>query len=510
MKLGTKVLLVIFLTWTFMVWATYIGSTKILEKSYLLLEDKQQARDINQIHEVINALLINNDINLKAWADWDEMYQFAVDHDKKFLDANITPASLANFYIDLFLIYDINGNPLFTQELNSDRSKFLPMPHEIAQLFNKRGILNRLVTLPESDNDVVGLVLVPSKGILGFASRRILNSEEKGPAHGTLISVQYINETVLQELRKQSKLDIYLFTLPQIQKNAELNKEFTRVLVTGKDDARVNHNEKTIFLYYILRDINHKPIGFIKTIVPRDIRIAGKNTVFYFNVALTTTGIIFAIMLFYLIRSLVIIRLEKINNKLGNIIKENNFTLRVPDEGKDELSSVGTEMNKMLSTISSVESVLTDTINSMPSMLIIIDNSIHITNLNYLAEKELGLTSEKAKGKPLFDLFPFLLMYEDKITDSIKNTLVQEIKKISYTTDKNSRFLNVIIFPLHQSREKTIAIRIDDISERIKLEERLMQTDKLTSVGILTTGVASEIDEPIHYIYNSVEPIKKN
>jgi PAS domain S-box-containing protein len=260
----------------------------------------------------------------------------------------------------------------------------------------------------------------------------------------------------------------------------------------------------------VLRDINHHPIGMIKIIVPREIRMAGERTVFYFNVALIATGIIFAILLFYLLRFLVIKRLEKINNKIVKVIANNDFTLRVPQQGTDELSSVGAEMNKMLSTIASVEAVLADTINSMPSMLAIVDKKIHVTNLNSLAEKQLGIASEKAKGRSLFDFFPYLIPYKDKLIESIKNKLVQEINKISYVQNGNTHFLHAVLYPLSRSGEKTLAVRIDDVSERIKSDERLMQSDKLASIGILTAGVAYEINDPINFIFNAVDPMKKN
>jgi signal transduction histidine kinase len=70
------------------------------------------------------------------------------------------------------------------------------------------------------------------------------------------------------------------------------------------------------------------------------------------------------------------------------------------------------------------------------------------------------------------------------------------------------RLTDIIVYPIVYGDEKGIVIRIDDIKERVKIEEMMVQSEKMLSVGGLAAGMAHEINNPLAGILQNVQVIK--
>ena len=78
------------------------------------------------------------------------------------------------------------------------------------------------------------------------------------------------------------------------------------------------------------------------------------------------------------------------------------------------------------------------------------------------------------------------------------------IDRVTFIMDGDKHHFNIIVYPFDISTgERGLAIRIDDITDKENLENKLRQNDKLSSVGVLTAGIAHEITHPIKSISES-------
>lgn len=144
-----------------------------------------------------------------------------------------------------------------------------------------------------------------------------------------------------------------------------------------------------------------------------------------------------------------------------------------------------------------LKNYLYNIIDSMPSILVGVDKDGRVTQWNSQAELETTVKAEDAKGKNLMDVFPRLSQNKEDINESIQYNKIKTQLKQEYFTGKETRYEDIIIFPLITNGVDGVVIRMDDITDKVRLEEMIIQSDKMLSIGGLAAGMAHEINNPL-------------
>ncbi len=152
---------------------------------------------------------------------------------------------------------------------------------------------------------------------------------------------------------------------------------------------------------------------------------------------------------------------------------------------------------------------LQNIVNSMPSVLVGVDIDGYVTEWNKSAEQATGVTAPKAMGRCFVDLLPYLESQLQVVHEAISLGQAKQMERLVTKRNGETRYSEVMVYPLIANGNAGAVIRVDDITKRIRIEQMMVQTEKMMSVGGLAAGMAHEINNPLSAILQSCQNIKR-
>ncbi len=187
----------------------------------------------------------------------------------------------------------------------------------------------------------------------------------------------------------------------------------------------------------------------------------------------------------------------------GSLIPTTVYLVRIEIEGEDCLLATMrdiSESKEIELQMKRLRDYLTSIINSMPSVLIGVDVEGLVTHWNKEAEKITGIAAGDARGRSLLEVYPDLEGEMDNVKMAISSGEIQkDLKVVRYIND-DIYYKDITVYPIRSGDVSGAVIREDDVTERKKLEDIIVQAEKMTSLGGLAAGMAHEINTPLTVI----------
>jgi PAS domain S-box-containing protein len=158
--------------------------------------------------------------------------------------------------------------------------------------------------------------------------------------------------------------------------------------------------------------------------------------------------------------------------------------------------------------VKKLRNYLKNIIDSMPSIIAGVNTDSEITLWNLKAEEKTNISATEAIGKKLNSILPDIPIDQDDIIESINSKTPHTRSKIPVFENDKKVYYDITVYPLIANGSIDAVIRIDDTTEEVKIEEMIVQYEKMLSVGELAAGMAHEINNPLAGILHNSQVIK--
>lgn len=173
----------------------------------------------------------------------------------------------------------------------------------------------------------------------------------------------------------------------------------------------------------------------------------------------------------------------------------------------EELNEEIKERKVISEGLKEAERFLDDIIESMPSAIIVIDDKMEIARYNRLTKVMFGLKPGDIVGQNIFSAISAFEEYKEVVKSVFLKMEGVNLHKKRFVSDKK-KIYDIALYPLQGLEETLLVIRVDDITTTDKIEQQLVQAQKMDTIGLLAGGLAHDLNNVLAGIITTISLIK--
>jgi len=211
-----------------------------------------------------------------------------------------------------------------------------------------------------------------------------------------------------------------------------------------------------------------------------------------------------------LVRRLILRRLNRLS-RTARSITSGDLDARAEVTGDDLISSLAQDFNNMADATSALvgevkqrEQQMSGVLNSLDDGLIVLDRDFRVVAANRSISRRLCSHSEALKGRNCRDAIGHALpCRDDEVCPTARCLATGRLQRAIYqlpgSGDGGGRIHEVYASPVF-TEDGSVSQVVEvwrDITERVREEEHLAEIERLSSLGVLASGLSHEVNTPL-------------
>ncbi|HEY5101519.1 MAG TPA: CHASE4 domain-containing protein [Steroidobacteraceae bacterium] len=339
MNIRPKVIVLVAALFVILGAAELLVQQRILLPSFVELERTDAHIAMRRIQYALDLSLDRLALSATDWGNWADTYHFVQDHNRAFVDDNITKVALKELDVNAMLIVDLEGNYVLasTLDLTSDQPLDL-------DLVSRQSLPADFPWRPNlrSGRPAKGFVQT-NRGILMLAAAPVLDGTGRGVVRGMVMMGRLLSAAEVKRIGSQAQAAISI---------AAQHRERVAEQLVQSDE--VTH------VYRSVDDVYAQPIMTLRVDVPRQITLRGRSAVTYACAYMTAAAIVMLILLVVILNRVILAPLARVTRHAVAIGADKDLTTRLDSKSTDEIGILAREFDRMVERVSESRRELVD------------------------------------------------------------------------------------------------------------------------------------------------------
>ena len=311
----------------------------VLMPSFTDLERTEADVAMRRIRHSVNHAFEHLVQSATSWGNWSDTYRFAQDHNRNFIDENVTPIGLKQLDVNALIIVDPQGRIITSAALEIDSVQ----PPDLKLI--RRQVAEQ--TFPWREELRTGRIasgfLQTERGVLMLAASPILDGFGHGPVRGTVILGRLLSAAEIGRIGAQAQTSLSMVP-------AGGNSTRERIVET-------DHSTQVVETF---SDIYGNPVFALKVELPREITRRGYSAVHYASAYLIGAAVLAVVVLVSILNRVVLNPLARVTRHAVTIGQDKDLTSRLDFHGEDEIGVLAREFDHMVARLAHSRSQLVD------------------------------------------------------------------------------------------------------------------------------------------------------
>lgn len=355
MTLRRKAILIVSLIVGLQLALLHVVFSHTLLAGFANVERDRVEQNLVRVERAIDDVIANLSSITLDWGYWDDTYEFIQNRNPEYIASNLDTDSVMALDLDHVLIFDSQGKLAFGGSMSADRSH-VEVVHSL--VFDAVSAHSYLLK-GQSEGDARSGVLRTSGNALLFSIAPVLTSERAGPAVGTIVFLRELTDKRIQNIAETAAVQLSAMSALSVEHEAGF-QNFSR---SGKKHQLIELDNNRILAFGLIDDIDRNPALYYRINQDRDVFRQGIEAARTVSTLLLLSGIAGLLFTLLAIEQVIVRRLSRFNQFLQQLSHDGDLSRRLDLSrgGKDELFSVGSEINHMLEVLEGAQSELAKT-----------------------------------------------------------------------------------------------------------------------------------------------------